>query len=628
MSAARRSRWRHYTSPRCTDGETGKVHLYTVWTRPAVQKPVARAAAGMWFTYDKNGPDQDEVRPTTAPSLSYRFENHRLVHTLTVPSSVYSTKPSTAQTLTSGSLDDEGWGTTGTESMSLGHPLKRIPELIVSKLQLSNAIVSGRVLRDPDDPFVPEEQEDARTRTSSADVREPAFDSGRPFSRLWKISGPPPVQKPTNMGMKRKDSFFMKRASIYEEPKNNKSVPGRMEAFKESEDEEDDGVAQKQGSARRGSVSNSGNAILGRIAAGSRPQTPSTPAALPSAPSTAPSSAGAHAVFDSAARSHPHAGLPRFLFRRNTDTTDFWDQAGVVGPTGHARNYLPPLPARCILRREHLVSEEGVSGAEEVDVEKELRRLEVVIEKEALERKKMEGLRAEDQEMGKNVAKNEAERRGSGGRRRGPKTLDEMVEEEEEEEEAEEEEARKLEDKGGDTKVEEEVNDSNKGQETITADAVQTDSNPEIIRSSVPHEEQQPNDKLKQPTIESEEVEIAPDPQGGDLSNAEDSAEPKNTDAPLADASIVDSPTRNDITGEEDEEDGLAEQIMAEDAAEAEIVEDSVDAPEEVIAEVSEVSEAMDNSSEGEGVGNENVAAHGGAPAPDDIAEDIDVEGW
>ncbi|KAI8802349.1 hypothetical protein BJ742DRAFT_873302 [Cladochytrium replicatum] len=244
------------------------------------------------------------------------------------------------------------------------------------KLQLSDAIVSDRVLCDPHAPFEPEEEDDARKLRGHATAEQESV-----LGCVW--------------------GRFKESDGKEEDDSDGVVKSGSAEWLRVEFRERDLGDAALHGLPAAQSFHAGGSAPLGTIDPRHRRLV-------------------RHAVLDSAARSQPRkSGFPPFPVQKQRP------HDGLLGP---GRNYLPPAPpgTEYFEVGTPLVSEEGVvSEAAEVDVVEELRRLEAVVEKEAVERK---------------IEKAEGERRGSGGKRRGgPNMPDAMVEEEERGEETVEE---------------------------------------------------------------------------------------------------------------------------------------------------------------------------------------------
>ncbi|KAJ3289990.1 hypothetical protein HK104_007097 [Borealophlyctis nickersoniae] len=175
--------WKFYTRHRGTrvDGgeagtTNGAVQFLTTWSQPHSKEPVPRATAGVWFVYEKpnvgTGAEQASIfsecvwrvrcyphksetppapfakktssqRPVTAPAastslfstptLTYRFEHHTATHTIPMP--LPFDRSTLANVMPKGAPSD------------LGNPAKRLPEMITSKLRVSDAIAQGKLLR-------------------------------------------------------------------------------------------------------------------------------------------------------------------------------------------------------------------------------------------------------------------------------------------------------------------------------------------------------------------------------------------------------------------------------------------------------------------------------------------------
>ncbi|KAJ3089780.1 hypothetical protein HK102_005507 [Quaeritorhiza haematococci] len=129
------STWRYYTKRTFLDEKQGLVRFFTVWSQPTIRMPIPRATAGVWFTYQKNVHSDN-----TPPTLTYRFENHSLTHTIPLPSTTDYTQ---LKSMIPKLLDPNS---TAFPLKSIGSPAKRLPELIANKLRISDAIAQGKFL--------------------------------------------------------------------------------------------------------------------------------------------------------------------------------------------------------------------------------------------------------------------------------------------------------------------------------------------------------------------------------------------------------------------------------------------------------------------------------------------------
>ncbi|KAI9094041.1 hypothetical protein DFS34DRAFT_251617 [Phlyctochytrium arcticum] len=113
--------WKYYANCKGTEvagGGEGKqvVHrarFLTTWSQPTLTEPVPRATANVWVDVEGRG---------QGSALTYRFEHHHLSHTVPV---------------------GEG---NAPPPFPPGHPARRLPDLITSKLQVSDAMVRSRLL--------------------------------------------------------------------------------------------------------------------------------------------------------------------------------------------------------------------------------------------------------------------------------------------------------------------------------------------------------------------------------------------------------------------------------------------------------------------------------------------------
>ncbi|KAJ3222291.1 hypothetical protein HK099_002484, partial [Clydaea vesicula] len=160
--------WKYYT--KCIPTENPKVaKFWSCFSRPSKTKPLPRGTGGVFFTFNEDG------------VLEYQFEHHRLVHTLKLPpiNSVSTTRFESElgkcqppppeihekkinedktkinnEKITNISLDDGDLDkielskikNSNITSSSLGAPSKRIPELIESKIKVSDLIFNGMLL--------------------------------------------------------------------------------------------------------------------------------------------------------------------------------------------------------------------------------------------------------------------------------------------------------------------------------------------------------------------------------------------------------------------------------------------------------------------------------------------------
>ncbi|KAJ3015726.1 hypothetical protein HKX48_004411 [Thoreauomyces humboldtii] len=117
--------WKHFAQKQGVKESERTVQYLTVWSQPTSTDPVPRATASVWVTYmQQAAASGKDSRPATAPeSLVYRFEHQHLVHSIPYKKG--------------GRIVNR----------PLANPTIRLPEIIASKHQVSDAIVNRKLLQ-------------------------------------------------------------------------------------------------------------------------------------------------------------------------------------------------------------------------------------------------------------------------------------------------------------------------------------------------------------------------------------------------------------------------------------------------------------------------------------------------
>ncbi|KAJ1543876.1 hypothetical protein HK096_008027, partial [Nowakowskiella sp. JEL0078] len=361
-----RSRWRYHTTSKLTNKDEGEVQIYTIWSRPTMVKPISRAAGGVWFTFRSNEPrnnilpnlpaienrEENSFRPLTAPTIQYRFEHSHLTHNLRLDLPEVQTKPKTAPIGTSRrqlhsakftpskisdletscrqqniSIGSDFSDSTLTESeefnyrywfappSSMGHPVKYIPEIIVSKIQQSDeSEFSSESLFSRTKDFVAENYtskknfferfgsfNNSETKGISAEIQQ--FQKEHETQQLSNES----LNKSISSNIfsdanVHRPSLFTRRASIYSDsdPKIShisEQIPTQATLNRNGSSPHNHHYSINNSSYRpKSGTSNNFHGFKG-------PR------------------------FESAGHTHKYANLPRFLFRRNTYPS-IWDDEG------------------------------------------------------------------------------------------------------------------------------------------------------------------------------------------------------------------------------------------------------------------------------------------------------------